>query len=246
MRVGRRISVAALNTNIDADLNLTSGHKISCSLVELLYDVAHCNIHRGNDTDKLAVGGGLQGDYSARITLHGKSEATNPGNIFLQVPNASGAGILNVLTLYGKTNTPYVGANSWRIAALAQATTDMDAVPQTKMWGTWTPTLTWATATPTGLTSSYRYMQIGKTVFYNFFVQATDSNATTGLTFTLPSTPNVLTVGDGVEASGTGYAVLTALMGYADTDGSWHTYNFVTGIDNQGIIVRASGFYEVA
>jgi hypothetical protein len=54
-------------------------------------------------------------------------------------------------------------------------------------WTTWTPTLSW---TLNGSSNSSKYIQIGKTVYFNFIVQSTGTITPSGtFTFTLPVQP---------------------------------------------------------
>jgi hypothetical protein len=56
-------------------------------------------------------------------------------------------------------------------------------------WATYSPTLAWTGATPTGVSTNLWYKQIGTTVFIKVKISATDGNNATGMTMTLPLVP---------------------------------------------------------
>lgn len=56
-------------------------------------------------------------------------------------------------------------------------------------WATFSPTLSWTGATPTGVSTNAWYKQIGKTVFIKTKISATDGNNATGMAMTLPIAP---------------------------------------------------------
>jgi hypothetical protein len=58
----------------------------------------------------------------------------------------------------------------------------VDSLP----WQNWPIVLTWLTAVPTGITTAARWTQIGRVVFIEVSILATDSKGTTGVSFTLP------------------------------------------------------------
>ncbi len=58
-------------------------------------------------------------------------------------------------------------------------------------WLTYTPTLTWTTAVPIGVTTITRYKIIGKTAFLKIKISATNGNGATGCDITLPIAPKL-------------------------------------------------------
>jgi hypothetical protein len=193
-------------------------------------------------------------DAAGTLQLIGGTLETNAGNLELSV---NGLGLFAIdgggrqLVLQIVSGTPcFMNAGSFRIATLGQATTDMDAAPQTKMWGAWTPTLTWATATPASLTTIARYCQIGKTVYFTVYLNSTDSNATTGLEITLPVTAkdnaaNVAIAGFEIAgAAGTTYYNPYPYI-YQNVSKIYFG-GFITATDAQRININLSGHYEVA
>lgn len=53
-------------------------------------------------------------------------------------------------------------------------------------WATWNPSPSWTTGTPAALSTSARYIQIGKTVHCSLFFSSSDGNGATKLNFALP------------------------------------------------------------
>jgi hypothetical protein len=173
------------------------------------------------------------------------------GRLDLSVPNAAKNNMIDVATILGVTDTPFLDMHTHRIAALAPATTDMDAAPLTKMWTAWTPTLTWtAGTTPAAITKTARWCQIGKVVFFECEISSADSNACTGVTISLPvnhATNSITTPISAIE-----YAPPTAPtsidpLGYINSAGSVIAFlAFRTATDGQAIVLYLSGQYEVA
>lgn len=208
-------------------------------------------ITRGVDDSFLMLKGGTDAYYPAML-IYGKNYAASgdAGDILFLLPDAAKTSYKTAMRLCGNTDTPSIDVNSNRVSSLGQSTTDMDAVPQTKMWGSWTPTLTWAGGTPGSITRTSRYCQIGKTVYFTFQIDATDSNACSGLAITLPvSMANTTAYGVvgvyGLEGYGTGgntWRVLQTIL----YNNSIQFIDFQTATDNQPVYVRVSGFYEAA
>jgi hypothetical protein len=193
-------------------------------------------------------GGTILPNSGAELILYGKT-APATGHIEATVPNAAGNSI-PALTIHGNTNTPTIDMCSNRVVVIGQATTDMDAVPITKMWGTYTPTLVWTTATPAALTTVARYCQIGKTVFVKIFLYSADSNATSGLTITLPVVPATINARiacaafEQYGASGTTYKTVTANILADGADNKINFMDFTTATDGQAIGISVSCEYE--
>lgn len=61
-------------------------------------------------------------------------------------------------------------------------------------WAAWTPTLTWDTATPTGVTPTCRYKADGGTCHCMINIHATDGNNSTGVSISLPKTPSAFNI----------------------------------------------------
>lgn len=248
MRVGRRISVTALNANIDADLDLGLGHILQCYEVRGRPAMFISNPSATNLQTIIMGSSGAPG-AGARIGVYGKTHGTNAGQFGCEVPNTAGNADIGAFILR-PGDTPYLDMLSHRIAALAQATTDMDAAPQTKMWGTWSPTLVWSTATPASLSTVARYCQIGKTVFFTIYLNSTDSNATTNLTITLPVTAKDNTAN--VAISGLEIAGAAGTTYYNPIAWLWQNTSmiyfgaFTAGTDGQRICINVSGMYEAA
>jgi hypothetical protein len=196
-------------------------------------------------------------DAAGTLQLIGGTLETNAGNIELSVDGLAlfaidGAGRQVVLQIVSGTPC-FMNAGSFRIATLGQATTDMDAVPLTKIWTDYTPTLVWGTATPAALTVYGRYCQIGKIVFFKLYISSADSNACTSLTATLPVMPS----NDGSNryavaaiqqygASGTTYIDPLAYISNTGAEQRLRFFSFQTATDGQIIAIFAQGQYEVA
>lgn len=254
MRVGRRISISALNTNINADLNLGCGNVLYATAMRCPTACATgCYVHHDTLNDYFTVisGGTLANGKAARLFLAGSTYAGTPGDIGLSVPNAAANNDLNVATFHGNTDTPYLEMWSRRITSLAQATTDMDAAPVTKVWVAWTPTIVWTGGTPASLTITCRYTQIARIVFFQIYINSADSNACTNCTITLPSTPANTGTHHAVSCRQTyGVAGITyaTISYYVTQDGSetrLMTNQFNACTDAQTVQLMLSGFYEV-
>jgi len=239
-----------LNFNIDANLDLGASHVLITNgifaqpggIIFLQHQAsnnAYGTIFRGGDDST---------GSSSQLFLTGKNNAGG-GNMEFVVPNTAGTFDVTAMRIV-KGDNAYLSMETHRITNLAQATTDMDAAPITKMWGTWSPTLTWATATPSGVTSAARYVQIGKTVYYIVNIYSADSNGCTGLTITTPST-----------AANTGvYYQASSMERYGVAGNTWKDpgavvaaagntiafWDFGAATDGQLIYVFVSGWYEVA
>jgi hypothetical protein len=256
MRFYIPISVSTLNTNIDADLNLGAGHGIRTDWIETSTGTNNLTLGRAgvgnlqticrlNNLAALELRGG---DYTAGsggfINIGSKGMS---GGIQCGASDAAGTGGSVVMQILGVTDTPFLNLLSHRIAGILDPTTAQDALTH-HTYADWTPTLVWATATPSGVSTTARWVKIGNTVFWYFRTYSADSNATTGLTFTLPSTPgNHGSVQVAVSGSEIVNTTLYSPRPYVTMSGAENRcqfWSFQTGVDAQAILVSASGFYE--
>jgi len=225
-------SMKGLNFNIDSDLIFTTFYS-KIKNVGAIYGINPLDLYSHLATSI--------SDYGSRILIY-------QDYIQFTVVNAARTTYLNCMRVMGG-DTPYMDMLTHRIAALAHPTTDMDAAPVAKMWQAWTPTLTWTTANPLTPTVRARYCQIGKVVYFTFDISSTDSNATAGLTVTLPSTNGSTTpfFCYGFERAGAaGATYYPAYIWIAGSSNILTYLNFIPGTDNQAIWLTCSGFYEVA
>ena len=122
-----------------------------------------------------------------------------------------------------------------------------DAKTSVSAWTAWTPSYTWGTANPTGITTYARYMKEGKIVWWNIYLQATDSKATTSLTIT--NLPYAVSSNQQVYAAASTEDYNTAQIYIATNsifyyDGNIYVHNWVTPTTGQQVSYWASGFYE--
>lgn len=116
-------------------------------------------------------------------------------------------------------------------------------------WQAWSPTPTWSGTPPTGLTgSSYRYAQVGKTVYFHFLTIWTDSNGSSLTSFTLPVTGmnNIYNRCTGREGYGAGGATFGIVQGYINGASFSFDVGNMAGTDGQGISYSITGFYEAS
>jgi hypothetical protein len=225
--------MAALNTNINDDLVFSGVYN----------RIRRTDANQALFIHSAAIAAG-SGSY-IRLASLGDAQA---GQVAIYCPSA---GTDNFIASFVNAEIRFARSlNMWneRITLIGQATTDMDAVPQTKMWGTWTPTLVWGTATPGGLATIARYCQIGKTVYFDLFLSSADSNACSSLTATLPVAPknnSALTSFSGMQFRG-GVGVTHPIPYNSQGDSLIIFGNFLAGTDAQVIQVNVAGFYEVA
>jgi glycine cleavage system H lipoate-binding protein len=119
-------------------------------------------------------------------------------------------------------------------------------------WAQWTPTLTWTGATPTNALCNAFWQRIHNTVNISVTVYSTDSNATTGLTITLPVNAKTRaahnTMFASVERYGAAGSTYSPIAGYVRHDANQDKiqfYDFKPATDGQIIVVQVSGQYEV-
>ncbi len=142
----------------------------------------------------------------------------------------------------------YDGTN-FQVVAAGIAAHLADNTKHATAWATWTPTLTWTTATPEGSPSTLaRYCTIGKTVFFKFQYVATDGNGATNLNISLPVAPK--DIGGHVNPIESIQMVNTTYSdphGYVrDALGALYFKSFAICTDGQAIDISCSGHYEIA
>lgn len=112
-------------------------------------------------------------------------------------------------------------------------------------WTDWVPTLTWAMANPTGVTTIARYKQVGKTVYYLVKIDATDGNGAFQLGATLPIAPKANNINPNVGVVIKIDSTNEVQHGYVRDDGANNDLWVVTGTLTDAVQVRMSGFYEI-
>ncbi len=171
MKIFIPTTMTVLNLNINEDLVLTD---------------LFASVRKDTDGGNLDIRGGDDTDYSGGyIRLFGATEGMYPGRVQICVPNAARNADIIVMEVTGVTDTPVIDCQTHRVTNVAVPTTNGDALSH-QAWATWTPTLTWGTGTPAGLTIVARWTQIGKVVFFEFYCTSNDGNAASSLTITLP------------------------------------------------------------
>jgi hypothetical protein len=114
---------------------------------------------------------------------------------------------------------------------------------------TYTPAITWATSTPTGIAIKARYRKIGKSCHVMLRIDCTDGNGTTGLTVPLPS--------ELIPKTRNGYPIATCWVqksgsaalnyAYVTDDGLTQLikfYNFGTANAGSALVIDLSVWYE--
>jgi len=135
------------------------------------------------------------------------------------------------------------------LAAAMEATAELAQIASE--WLSWTPTLTWESAIPSGVVTLARYKFIGKTIFVSVNISATDGNNATGVSISLPQnylpkTNNIQTVFNNQVVIGSGAA---SKLAYIRDDGSNNDiYFFYLGqlTDGEIAIIRGNAAYECA
>lgn len=263
------VTVSALNQNINQDLDLGNAHTLKTDTIDgsttnrVLrikaaivgsYDTAGDLTLSGAD---LSPGGG------ARIALNGNNRGLgNDGCFVVTVPNAAKTGDIVGLKVVGNVNAGsttvsvvgdidnggYVHRNVALVRMLLQPQANLDAIPFMFWLGTFSTVDTFNTGTPTVLNKVFRYYQIGKTVFFEYYRDSTDSNGCTSETITLPIAPAANScMYQPLRAIESSNGVFRDPMAYIDlTDNLIHFANFLIGIDGTVWIMAVSGSYEVA
>ena len=217
-----------------------------------IYDATNTSvIARNVDTGFLDVRAGVNAS-AACLRLSGKDDATSGrnGGFALYVTDAAETSVKALMYADGATDTPVLNMNTFRIGNVGAPTTANDALTH-QAWAAWTPTLVWTTGTPSPITTTARWTQVGKIVFFTLFITSSDSNGCTNLTFTLPVTPanaGGYTLFTAFERYGT-VATYKSLTFYSTNNGSdtlARTTEFQAASDGYTVQVTATGFYEVA
>lgn len=226
-------SMKGLNFNIDADL-IFSGSFNKISNVNFISSTSSL-------TD-LTLGTKTYGNSQCNIALF------ETGYIVFSVLDNIGNQIA-VFQAMGAVALPYLDMITNRIANLGQVTTDMDAIPQTKKWVDYTPTLAWTgTGSAINVVNAGRYMQFGKTVNFIVAGNASASGGTlTSLSITMPSTcaNTLINIATSNQYNSTaGVNVVGSSYISANTNLLW-IYPFLTVLSGGSVYWRASGFYEV-
>ncbi len=122
-----------------------------------------------------------------------------------------------------------------------------EGVLKTTSWTDWTPTLTWTTGTPEGsVVTKARYKILDGVCYFAFYYSATDANAATALTISLPVLPkdnDSLTALQSQELADTTWSNPIA---YIDDGGTTIVFrSFSTIADTKAVKVLVSGIYEI-
>jgi hypothetical protein len=122
-----------------------------------------------------------------------------------------------------------------------------DGVVKSSLWTEWIPTLTWTTGTPEGsVVTKARYKIVDGVCSFTFYYSATDANAATALTISLPVLPkdnDSLTALQAQELADTTWSNPNA---YIDDGGTTIVFrSFSTIADTKAVKVLVSGSYEV-
>lgn len=116
-------------------------------------------------------------------------------------------------------------------------------------WLDWTPTLTWTTATPSGIATKARYKQIGKTIFFNVYITCTDGLGATGLSITLPIAPKTMFIYPSAYSIAGSISSQSSKTAYIRDNGTNNDVTFMylaTLTAGQNGVIRVQGFYEIA
>jgi hypothetical protein len=130
-------------------------------------------------------------------------------------------------------------------ARLEQIATEMAEIQSE--WSAWTPVLTWGTATPVGIVTNAKYKIIGKTLFYNIRITATNGNGSTFLHISLPVVPKTNNIQPFVSHQiGIGASYTVRFIRLYD-DGSTNNIRFMytTMTSGSAVDLSISGFYEI-
>lgn len=125
---------------------------------------------------------------------------------------------------------------------------DTDLADMASEWKTWTPTISWGTATPDGVTTIAMYKKIGKTVFFNINITGTDGNgASTPTTITAPITPRANNATPTFTFMMTVSSTNYVRYGYIRDNGvNNDLYLFLqSAADGSSFAIRISGQYEI-
>jgi len=190
-------------------------------------------------------GGNLTAGKSSRIRLTGVLAGF--GETIVYTPDAAELNdVIGFRVSAGDHGSKNIDCYTNHLIRIADPTTAQDAVSHHD-YAAWAPNLTWATANPAAVTTVARYVQIGKTVFFSVDVRSADSNATTGLSFTLPIAPKNNAKANVFTAYQLNSATHYASAGLnSDANSDVAVLPFQVGIDGAQIRIYCSGHYEVA
>jgi hypothetical protein len=170
------------------------------------------------------------------------------GRIIVKNGEATATQIENITDVSFRASTTSVHSE---LSNLAYGDSGHTGFMPANAWATYSPTLVWSTADPTGLTIVARWIQTGKLVNFYIDIHATDSNATDGVTISLPVAPvnlGALIPVNSVELYGVTGAAYTFVTSYIQADGSdnlIHFQKFQNTTDGQAMGIMVSGAYEV-
>lgn len=123
----------------------------------------------------------------------------------------------------------------------------VDTAPQ---WQSWSPTLTWGTATPDSLVTIAKYHKVGTLVHFMFECHSSDGNNASSLTISLP----VNEKGDNIHSQFSCSQVVNGvwadnLISFCNADAETHVIefrNFDVCSNALTFYLFVSGFYEAA
>jgi len=189
-----------------------------------------------------------------KITYKVGGGTTTFSNITRNRIYLSSNGVANSAT---KDPSHQMGVNLWyRVQSITRTVSDLigkvsditNHLLGDGVWKSWTPTITWATATPASLDVTGNYCIVGKTVFFKIRAYSADSNATTGLTCNIPIPASVNELAafyiSGYERAGASGATYYPLACFCNSN-IITIGNFTTATDGQLVTVQLSGFYGI-
>jgi len=117
-------------------------------------------------------------------------------------------------------------------------------------WLAWVPTITWVTATPSDVVTVARYKQIGKVVFFNVLITATNGNGvTTGSEISLPILPktnNVSPVCYGYQKVAGAISSRNSFIRDDGVNNEIYLASWTTATAGSSLEIGVSGTYEIA
>lgn len=122
-----------------------------------------------------------------------------------------------------------------------------DEVVKSTPWQEWIPTLTWTTGTPEGsVVTKARYKIVDGVCYFNFYYSATDGNAATALTISLPVPPKDNDSFITLEAQEKSDTTWSNPLAYIDDGATTIAFRSLTTIaDTKAVIVMVAGSYEI-